>query len=432
MDADIIIIGAGIAGLTAAQQLATAGKRVLILEGRPRPGGRINTTHNTAFTQPVELGAEFIHGKLENTFKLLKRYKIATTKIGGSFWLWEQGMFKYEGDFIEHARLLDKPLKNLKSDKTVEAFLKTLPRDERHTQLKESVRRFVEGYDAADPAKASALAFRREWQEQEDAQFRIEGGYGALVNALAADCRKLGVRILTDHAVKKLKWKKGLVEVSMAGTQKFAAAKCIITVPIGVLQLPAHHPDAILFSPALPEKTKAANNIGYGPVIKVLLEFKSAFWKQHKVHAGWGRNLKKLGFLFSDTGLPTWWTQHPSSLPLLTGWIGGPSAAKLQHLSNEELLVEALTTLSVIFNRPIAALRANLAACEIANWGNDPFAHGAYSYTIAKQQQARRQLAAPVSGTLYFAGEACCTGTEAGTVEGAIISANRVVKLLLK
>ena len=95
-------------------------------------------------------------------------------------------------------------------------------------------------------------------------------------------------------------------------------------------------------------------------------------------------------------------------------------------------MVEALTTLSVIFNRPIAALRANLAACEIANWGNDPFAHGAYSYTIAKQQQARRQLAAPVSGTLYFAGEACCTGTEAGTVEGAIISANRVVKLLLK
>ena len=59
---DVLIIGAGLAGLTTAREIASRGLRVLVLEARPRPGGRVDTVHNAGWPRPIECGAEFIHG----------------------------------------------------------------------------------------------------------------------------------------------------------------------------------------------------------------------------------------------------------------------------------------------------------------------------------------------------------------------------------
>src|SRR6059058_2089192 len=88
---DIIIIGAGAAGLMAAWELIRTGKKVLILEARDRPGGRIHTINDPCFQIPVELGAEFIHGDLELTFMILEKAGIKFHKVGGAAWRKENG-----------------------------------------------------------------------------------------------------------------------------------------------------------------------------------------------------------------------------------------------------------------------------------------------------------------------------------------------------
>ena len=98
---EIIIIGAGAAGLMCARELAQAGKKVMILEARDRSGGRIHTLTDPHFPLPVELGAEFIHGELEVTHKLLDEAKLVSYKTGGDLWRSEKGRFIEQKDFIE-------------------------------------------------------------------------------------------------------------------------------------------------------------------------------------------------------------------------------------------------------------------------------------------------------------------------------------------
>ena len=83
MDADILIIGAGVAGLFAARNLSAAGKKVIILEARDRPGGRIQTLYDPSFELPVEMGAEFVHGDLELTIQLLREAGLKHYAISG-------------------------------------------------------------------------------------------------------------------------------------------------------------------------------------------------------------------------------------------------------------------------------------------------------------------------------------------------------------
>src|ERR1043165_5132 len=101
LETEVVIIGAGVAGLVAARQLAHAGKQVIVVEARNRTGGRVFTNHDAAFSQPVELGAEFIHGKLKHTLALLKEYDITWSKVKGEIWQAQHGVFTSENDFIE-------------------------------------------------------------------------------------------------------------------------------------------------------------------------------------------------------------------------------------------------------------------------------------------------------------------------------------------
>src|SRR6185436_13300055 len=111
----------------------------------------------------------------------------------------------------------------------------------------------------------------------------------------------------------------------------------LVTVPLPLVE-------KITFTPAIPEKLRAAQEIGYGAVIKILLRFKERWWESR------GEKFKELSFLFSDQEIPTWWTQNPELQTTLTGWLAGPRAKLMSESSEEELLTRALASLARIFD----------------------------------------------------------------------------------
>src|SRR4051812_28053502 len=98
---DIIIIGAGAAGLIAAWELAQAGRTVAILEAKNRVGGRVHTISDQRFDLPVELGPEFVHGELELTQMLLKKSGTEQYEVAGDIWQKHEGELEEQKDFIE-------------------------------------------------------------------------------------------------------------------------------------------------------------------------------------------------------------------------------------------------------------------------------------------------------------------------------------------
>src|SRR5437868_10230917 len=125
MSRKIIIAGAGASGLIAARELSSNGFDVTILEARDRTGGRIHTINDDLFPKPLELGAEFIHGKLPLTLGLIKEFNLKKTEVGGKFYTSKNGEFIKNNDAVldYHGELKDK-LKELKEDDTVDEFLK--------------------------------------------------------------------------------------------------------------------------------------------------------------------------------------------------------------------------------------------------------------------------------------------------------------------
>src|SRR5262249_39838745 len=147
------------------------------------------------------------------------------------------------------------------------------------------------------------------------------------------------------------------------------------------------------------ERAAAANDIGYGNVVKLLLRFTTNWWAE--LHA----DLADMSFLISDAAVPTWWTQHPQPYPVLTGWYAGPKADRVAALSESDLAEMGLRSLAEIFAVPVERLRRTLVAWRAINWGNDPFARGAYSYAMPETRAAQAALGRPV-GRIFFSGEA--------------------------
>jgi phytoene dehydrogenase-like protein len=209
-DRIIIIIGAGAAGLMAARELARAGKRVTIPEARDRCGGRIHPLPSADFGYPAEGGAEFVHGEAPVTHGLFREAGLSLLPIHRTQWTVEDGKFSREEPQDPHEAELHKALQELKEDLTVAEFLARHFAGPQYDRLRLSIERMVEGYDAADPERASTLALREEWMDGgRNTQARIIGGYGALVDFLTAECRNHGVAIHLGSAVSAIEASNG-------------------------------------------------------------------------------------------------------------------------------------------------------------------------------------------------------------------------------
>ncbi len=423
--ADIIIIGAGAAGMMAAHTLAGAGRKVIVLEARNRTGGRIHTIDHALFFRQAELGAEFIHGDLPVTLGLLKEAGLEAEPAGGEMWRCHDGHFTQDEMMGDDWNLLLEKLNELREDSSLNEFLDKYFSDDRFNELKATVRRYLAGYDTGDPDRAGVFALRREWEnEDEGAQHRIKGGYCALINYLQQSCRHAGGVIYLNAAVKQVNWLPGKARAVTAAGEMYEAPKVIVALPLGVLQQPGEAGGNIRFEPALPGQTGALQQMGFGEIIKILLRFETAFWEEDA--------LRNMGFLFSDEAVPTWWTQAPNHTPLLTGWLGGLPAGKIKHQTDEKILEAGLQSLARIFNRSADGLKGMLVAWQVANWSADPYSCGSYAYDTVASSASRALLNEGVSSTIYFAGEYLYEGTAMGTVEAALISGRYAAAQVLK
>lgn len=428
---DIIILGAGATGLMAAYTLSKAGKTVTVLEARNRIGGRIHTVTNP-FSFPVELGAEFVHGDLPVTLWLLDDAGIPYSDVGFEMWQYHNGKFEQSEEFVEGWDGFLEKVNQLESDLPLDTYLKQEFSGERYAKMVSQIENYVSGYDTADVCDASTFALRNEWNhEDEDAQHRINGGYAELINHLAKVCSNAGNAIVLNAIACEVVWEKGYAKVTTADNRIYEAEKIIIALPLGMLQASKETEGALTFTPVLEQQQEALHNIGFGSVIKILLEFDEAFWESDTITALAGTNLSTMGFLFADEAVPTFWTQSPDHKPLLTGWLGGPPAQKHKDTSKEELFQITLEALSSIFSITVEALKDKLAAWEVANWTAEPFTLGSYAYDKIESPEARKILLEPVAETLYFAGEYLYNGPAMGTVEAALTSGKKTAEKLL-
>jgi monoamine oxidase len=420
---DIIIVGAGAAGLMAALELATAGKNVAVIEAKAHTGGRMLCIQDAATGTVVQLGAEFVHGNLPLTKSLLQQAGALTHEIKGSIWQHKEGRLQPQEDFIEGYDILEPQLKAVTPDLPVDDFLQQQFAEPQWDDLRKEVKNYAEGYYAADTSKSSTLALAEELTGDDEPQYRIEGGYQTLTRYLEDRCRNGHVRFFTGHTVQEIVWQAGAVTV-ITNKEKLHCRQVLVTVSLGVLQS-----GSIRFTPQLPRHQAAANALGYGHVVKINLLFRQAFWKNS--HLIRGKKLADLQFLFSEERVPTWWSQHPMKTHMLTGWLGGPKAQELQHADHNELLQLALESLSKIFGLEPAYLWQDLLGAWSHNWSADACFCGAYSYEVVVGDMHQKVLQQPVADTVYFAGEALHHGPELGTVEAALQSGKEAAEKII-
>jgi monoamine oxidase len=408
----VIVLGGGIAGLAAAHELRrTAPKiEILLLEARQLLGGRVLTARDPSTGEPLELGAEFVHGRPPALLQVLREARIPIDEGHGA------------GDapdspFELLPDLLAPFLGSGEPDRTIASVLGDHDLSPRRLAM---LRGYIEGFYVAPFERASARAIAR----MEVAARRIEGGraaqvpggYDVLVQWLARALGPADLRLGTiAHAVD---WRPGRVEVharSLAGTALplLRADRAILALPVSVLD---RKRGSIVLRPDLPATRRAAAALRMGHATKVFLRF--------------DESIATDPFFFSGGPVPVWWTAAAKHSRWLVGWAGGRAAEALDRLSDGAVMRAGLASVALYSGHGHTALGRALTGFRCARWSRQPFIGGAYAVVPVGADGAMAALATPAGGTLYFAGEA--TNPEhAGTVHGAYESGVRAARQVL-
>jgi monoamine oxidase len=425
---DVIVIGAGMAGLAAARLLSASGRRVGMVEARDRVGGRVFSVPGET---PIELGAEFIHGLPVASWKLLHEASLPTYELGGEQYCYETALDKCGKDWHQTFAVLhhmDEWLQRQPAgfDCSFQQYLDeaVLP-----DAVAERAAGYVEGFNAADRRRISVAALVRQQRAEDaiesDRIFHIASGYDSLPRYLCDRTLAAGAVLHLQYEVTRIRWSRGLVRVEgRTGADTFAchATQAVIALPLGVLQA-----GQARFDPAIPMMTRGIAAMAMGSVARLSLLFKQPFWLSRA---------PDLGFLFvRPPRIATWWTCHPNEVPLLTAWTGGAAAAT--RLASRNAVGKAafdqiaLEDLATVFSMSVRDLRANLLSSHYHDWQSDPFSRGAYSYVPAGTLTAADAMTQPVDQTLYFAGEHTANDGHWGTVHGALASGERAAAQVL-
>ncbi len=418
---DVIVLGAGMAGMAAARDLVRSGLDVVVIEARDRVGGRMETNTEQS-PHGLEVGAQMVHGSRAPTWELIRELGIETRPLGGwPHWQWTRaGGFRQQSP--EHradvVRRLDDAYHAYRGqDIAFQRFIEPLRFPEEDLG---QVNEYALSW-SAEPTEVSLQAAMEDsasWEEYLDQNYQVVGGYSSLARKMAGT---LGDRVQLSSPVLGIRWKRGKVRVSCrreGREERVQAKRVIVTLPIGVLQ--SGRP---VFDPALPAwKRHAIDSLHMGRVVVIHFLFDDWFWRQPpQPMQGWGAHQGRVSF----------YDPHPQGkgMPALQAWVTGLAAQQLSDLGEKKGLATALGWIEEAL--PTSNARKRVQWSTFRDWIRDPYALGSYSYTKPGGTTQRSVLATPIDDTLFFAGEATQPAPHYQTVHGAYLSGRRAARELL-
>lgn len=420
----ILVVGAGMAGLSAARTLHDKGYAVTLLEARERIGGRVWTSRAWA-DAPLDMGASWIHGIRGNPITALADtigvetivtdydnailYDVDGNLLADRAW---REVEKYEDDVtsaIEQAEA-----EGWSDEYSLEAAIaEVIDIEALSDQEKRRLNRFlnssIEQEWAADVAELS-VAYGNDDEGFGGDDVVFPNGYDDIIKHVA---RELDIRL--GHVVERITYNEESVSIT-TNKGRFKADRAIITLPLGVLQS-----GIVLFEPPLPTaKQDAIDRLGFGVLNKLYLRFPHVFWQKRP---------EWMSYLSAERGeWSEWFNMVPYiDQPILLAFNGARFGRAIEALSDEEMVAEAMAVLRNMYGDEIPAPDA----WQITRWASDPFAFGSYSFpAVGTNRQTREALAEPVANRLFFAGEATEPGYSA-TVHGAYMSGQREAERIL-
>ena len=411
---DVVVIGAGAAGIAAARALLQGGASVQVIEARDRPGGRVHT-RTAASGARWDAGAAYIHFAQRNPWlQIAAELSVEAPRHRG----WGPGL-----SFAGGRPLDDGEVNALRAGR--EALWSRLgafqpgngdvPKSDMSLAelaadgspiMQAAARRFGRQAIGEDPERISVADLATQWEGDDRI---LPGGYGTLV-ARAAE----GLPIAYDTAALALDWSAGGVAVeTTSGTIR--AAHAVITVPVGVLKA-----ERIRFRPALPADLRdALGTLQMGALTKVALAIE-------------GERFGLPSEFVSQADGPFVFELWPFQQDLVLATIGGTPARDLAALGEDGAVSATLDALAQMLGEGV---RRAFGGGQLASWWLDPWSAGSYSLVPPGGHEARHILARPVAGRLFFAGEATSGGEEtvggAMTVGGATIAGRKAAAQIL-
>ena len=412
---DVVVIGAGMAGLAAARAIAEAGYRVVVLEARQRIGGRIRTVRDGEAV--VELGAEFVHGRPPELWALIEEAGLETYERTGDFLHRGADGLAPMSDWNDE----DDPLEKLKDFPGPDcSFVEYLRQSGVNAEDARQHLGYVEGFNAADANEVSAMALGRQQRAEDaidgDRSWRLRDGYIRLPEFLRERIEAAGGELVVGAAVSEVRWSDNGSSATRADGRDWQARKVVVSVPLGVLQ--SH---AIRFKPQIPVITEAANRLRMGHACRFTMVFAERLWPEG------------MSFLLTPELLPgIWWTARPEESHSLTGWVGGPRSLALVGLEPEVIRAAAIPAVALALERSQEEVRAALTGFHTHDWDHDPWSCGAYTWVPVGGLDASLALCEPVAETLFFAGEHTDTTGHWGTVHAALRSGLRAGRQVIE
>jgi monoamine oxidase len=407
---DVVIVGAGIAGLYTAYLLINEGFNVKILEAAPTYGGRIKSL--TGFAQsPVELGAEFIHGKHSVLYELADYFEEEIIPIKGKSYVWWNNQLLSEKKASKHPviaqalEFMENAWRYKDEEISVQDYLKRKTWFDETSNILD-VFGMEYGTSNEKLGLKSLAASDAKWTSGKK-HYKLKT---PLLNILREFIDCAGENIMYNQAVVNIDYTdKNTITIKTAKDLVLKAKKVVCTVPLTMLKK-----ESIKFTPELPLNKKAAiEALGMDTGIKVFLKFKQRFWK------------KKMWELYGTTFCPLYYQLYPdneSEAPVLVAYLMGKFSEtfrKKGNLAVEELVLE----LDLVFGENTAS--KNFENSFVMDCGKEKYIEGTYSYDAPKSEGKRAELAASIHNSVFFAGEATNYTGHAATLHGAMETAER-------